>query len=65
MGGWKDGWIDGGKSQVKDCLQQPINSKRLTVKSEQSNITTKRKIYSYRIAKNSKFLGHLTTCFNE
>ena len=21
-GGWKDGWVDGSQSRVKDCLQQ-------------------------------------------
>ena len=22
LAGWMDGWVDGGKSRVKDCLQQ-------------------------------------------
>ena len=27
MGGWKDGWMEGSQSRVKDCLQQSKNVK--------------------------------------
>ena len=29
MDGWKEGWMDGGESWVKDCLQQSISRKKL------------------------------------